>query len=52
MYEALNFADGKRNIVEIRDALSAEFEPVPVAEVTEYFEFLQKLGVVRMAAAK
>jgi aminopeptidase YwaD len=52
MYEALNFADGKRNIVEIRDAVSAEFEPVPVAEVAEYFEFLQKLGVVRMATAK
>src|SRR5882762_3920979 len=52
MYEALNFAEDRKNIVEIRDALSAEFEPVPVAEVTEYFEFLQKLGVVRMAAAK
>ena len=50
MYEALNFADGKRNVVEIRDAVSAEFEPVPVAEVAQYFEFLQKLGVVRMAA--
>jgi len=49
MYEALNFADGKRNVVEIRDAVSAEFEPVPVAEVAQYFEFLQKLGVVRMA---
>jgi hypothetical protein len=52
MYEALNFADGKRNVVEIRDAVSAEFEPVPVAEVAQYFDFLQKLGVVRMAAAK
>jgi Zn-dependent M28 family amino/carboxypeptidase len=52
MYEALNFADGKRNVVEIRDAVSAEFEPVPVAEVAQYFEFLQKLGVVRMAPAK
>lgn len=50
MYEALNFADGKRNVVEIRDAVSAEFEPVPVAEVAQYFEFLQKLGVVRMTA--
>jgi len=52
MYEVLNFADGKRNIAEIRDAVSAEFEPVPLAEVAQYFEFLQKLGVVRMAAAK
>ena len=52
MYEALNFADGKRNVAEIRDAVSAEFEPVPVAEVAQYFDFLQKLGVVRMAAEK
>jgi hypothetical protein len=45
-YEALNFADGKRSIAEIRDALSAEYEPVPVSEVAQYFQFMEKLGVV------
>lgn len=52
MYEALNFADGKRSVLDIRDAVSAEFEPVPAAEVQQYFEFLEKLGVVRMASSK
>jgi hypothetical protein len=51
-YEALNFANGQRSILEIRDAISAEFEPVPVAEVAQFFEFLQKLGVVRLNTRK
>jgi aminopeptidase YwaD len=49
MYEALNFVDGKRTLMEIRDAISAEYEPVPMAEVVQYFEFLQKVGVVRLS---
>ena len=52
MYEALNFVDGKRTIAEICDSVSAEFEPVPMAEVVQYFEFLQNVGVVRIAAEK
>lgn len=51
-YEALNFANGKRSILEIRDAVSAEFEPIPVAEVAQFFEFLQKLGVVHLNTRK
>lgn len=51
-YEALNFANGQRSILEIRDAVSAEFEPVPAAEVAQFFEFLQKLGVVRLSTRK
>jgi aminopeptidase YwaD len=49
-YEALNFADGKRSVLEIRDAISAEFDPVPVTEVAQFFEFLEKLGVVRITS--
>ena len=52
MYEALNFADGKRSVLEIRDAVSAEFDSVPVFEVAQYFEFLEKLGVVRFISTK
>lgn len=48
-YEALNLADGKRDIRQIRDALSAEFHPIPLADVYQYFQFLERLGVVRMA---
>ncbi len=45
-YEVLNFADGKRNAQEIRDAVSAEYGPVPVEMVMEYLKALEKIGVV------
>jgi aminopeptidase YwaD len=45
-YEVLNFADGKRNAQEIRDAVSAEYGPVPVEMVLEYLQALEKIGVV------
>jgi aminopeptidase YwaD len=48
-YEALNFADGKRNAQQIGDALSAEFGPVPLELVVEYLKALEALGVVTQA---
>ncbi|HLZ12569.1 MAG TPA: M28 family metallopeptidase [Candidatus Acidoferrum sp.] len=45
-YEVLNFADGKRNAQEIRDAVSAEYGPVPVELVVEYLKALEKIGIV------
>jgi hypothetical protein len=45
-YEALNFADGKRNAQEIRDAVSAEYGPVPLEMVVEYLKALEKIGIV------
>jgi aminopeptidase YwaD len=45
-YEVLNFADGKRNAQEIRDAVSAEYGPVPLDLVVEYLKALEKIGVV------
>ena len=48
-YEALNFADGKRNAEEIRDALSAEYGPVPLELVVEYLKALAKIVVVEEA---
>jgi hypothetical protein len=45
-YEVLNFADGKRNAQEIRDAVSAEYGPVPSELVVEYLKALEKIGVV------
>jgi hypothetical protein len=45
-YEVLNFADGKRNAQEIRDAVSAEYGPVPLEMVVEYLKALEKIGVV------
>jgi hypothetical protein len=45
-YEVLNFADGKRNAQEIRDAVSAEYGPVPLELVVEYLKALAEIGVV------
>jgi hypothetical protein len=45
-YEVLNFADGKRKAQEIRDAVSAEYGPVPLELVVEYLQALEKIGVV------
>jgi aminopeptidase YwaD len=45
-YEVLNFADGKRNAQEIRDAVSAEYGPVPLQMVVEYLKALEKIGLV------
>jgi aminopeptidase YwaD len=48
-YEVLNFADGKRSAVEIRDAVSAEYGPVPLELVVEYLKALEKIGIVSEA---
>jgi aminopeptidase YwaD len=45
-YEVLNFADGKRNVQQIRDAVSAEYGSVPLEVVLEYLKALQEIGVV------
>jgi hypothetical protein len=45
-FEALNLADGKRTVSDVRDTLSALYEPVPVSEVAEYFELLARAKAV------
>ena len=45
-YEIVNFVDGVRTVSEIRDAVSAEFEPVTLAAVSEYFDLLARIGAV------
>jgi aminopeptidase YwaD len=45
-YEIVNFIDGVRTVREIRDAVSAEFEPIELAIVAEYLDLLAKAGAV------
>jgi hypothetical protein len=47
-YEVLNFVDGKNSILDIRNAVSAEFEPVPVVWVKEFLELLTLADIVRI----
>lgn len=46
-YEILNFIDGKNNLLEIRNAVSAEYEPVPIAWVRDFVDLLRKAGIVQ-----
>jgi hypothetical protein len=46
-YEVLNFVDGRRTALEIRDAVSAEYGPVPLDVVVEYLKALESIGIVR-----
>ncbi|HEV7767344.1 MAG TPA: DUF4910 domain-containing protein [Thermoanaerobaculia bacterium] len=45
-YEALNLVNGTRTTSEIRDALSAIYGPVPLADVEQYFDALASIGVI------
>jgi hypothetical protein len=45
-YEALNFADGTRNVQQISDELSAEYGSVPLELVSGYLQALKRIGVV------
>ncbi|MGE0639283.1 MAG: DUF4910 domain-containing protein [Thermoanaerobaculia bacterium] len=49
-YEALNLVNGRRTTLEIRDSLSAIYEPVPLAEVEEYLRALAEAGLVGEAS--
>jgi hypothetical protein len=49
-YEVVNFIDGVRTVSDIRDAVSAEFGPVPLAAVTEYLDLLARIGAITFAA--
>jgi len=46
-FELVNFIDGKRSVSEIRNAVSAEFDPVDLRVVSRYTEDLVRSGVVR-----
>jgi len=47
-YEALNFVDGRRSIFGIARAVSAEFGPVGVQDVYDFFRVLEKAGLVKL----
>lgn len=45
------FTNGKRSVLDIRNALSAEYGPQPIAKVIAFFENGQKSGEFELAAA-
>ncbi len=45
-YEILNMVDGIRSIGEIRNAVAAEFGPIPLEVVEEFLKALSEIGVI------
>jgi aminopeptidase YwaD len=45
-YEALNFADGRRSVQQIADELTAEYGAVPLDQVAEFLQALDKIGLL------
>jgi aminopeptidase YwaD len=46
-YEIVNFVNGQRTVGEIRDAVSAEYGPIPVSLVNDYLQACAEAGVIR-----
>jgi aminopeptidase YwaD len=46
-YEIVNFVDGKRSVAEIRDAVSAEYGPLPLTLVGDYLDACAEAGVIK-----
>jgi hypothetical protein len=51
-FEIRNFIDGARSILEIRNAVSAEFRPLPLADVENYIRALETAGMVILERKK
>jgi len=47
-YEALNFVDGKRSILDIARAVSAEYGPLNVQDVNDFFKILEKAELAKL----
>jgi aminopeptidase YwaD len=45
-YEIVNFVDGKRTVVEIRDAVAGEFGPIPLDVVSDYLQACEEAKII------
>jgi hypothetical protein len=45
-YEIVNFVDGKKSVAEIRDAVAAEFGPIPLALVSGYLDACEEAKII------
>ncbi|HRK53112.1 MAG TPA: DUF4910 domain-containing protein [Cyclobacteriaceae bacterium] len=45
-YEILNLVNGQRTITQIRNAVAAEFGPIPIEIVAEFLSALEEIGVI------
>jgi hypothetical protein len=47
-YELVNFVDGKRSVGAIRDAVAAEFGPIPIDVVVDYLKACEEAKIVTL----
>jgi hypothetical protein len=47
-YEIVNFVDGKKSAGEIRDAVAAEYGPIPIAVVVDYLKACEEAKIVNL----
>jgi aminopeptidase YwaD len=47
-YEIVNFVDGKRSVGDIRDAVSAEFGPIPLDVVSDYLKACEEAKIIAL----
>ncbi|HTP79458.1 MAG TPA: hypothetical protein VMM57_03530, partial [Bacteroidota bacterium] len=53
MIAELNILLGqKRNVMEIRDFLAGEFDPLPVTDLMGYLKVQEKIGTVKLSGEK
>jgi hypothetical protein len=45
-YEIVNFVDGKKSIADIRDAVAAEFGPIPIDLVSDYLNACEEAKII------
>jgi len=50
--EALNFVDGKKSVLAISNAVSAEYGPQKIQDVMDFFVALEKAELVKPAQGK
>ncbi|MBM3295590.1 MAG: DUF4910 domain-containing protein [Candidatus Aminicenantes bacterium] len=50
-YEALNYVDGRRSLLDIRNAVSASYGPQSLADIQGYLEVLKEAGLITWKTA-
>jgi hypothetical protein len=51
MYEVFNFIDGQNSILDVRNATSAEYSPIPLGDVQRYMDALVKAGIITLRSS-
>ncbi|MGQ9618971.1 MAG: M28 family peptidase [Candidatus Aminicenantia bacterium] len=51
-FEVRNFIDGKRSVLDIRNAVSAEYYPFEIKDVLNYLKILEEAGFIKIEKRK